>query len=262
MWQFVSRAFFLLGCASTAMGFVGVDRGEILLPLQPGKAASGVVTVTNSSAVRTTVSLSVDDFAIENGRPAFNSNSHPRALGKRLTVFPTSVDLEPGASQQVRVILDPGPGPFTAGTYWAVVFVQTSRLQEMLAPGTERQVQVRTIERVGVFVFADAEPERKPLPSDVEITGLAVATDKLVLTIRNPAKYLRIVTDGAVLVTPHRGGAAQKWPISTFRLLPESMLSVDVPIPAAAAGLGRASVLVTVDYGAPDLVAGEQEFTF
>lgn len=243
-------------------GFVGVDHSELLFKLEPGKGAAATVTVTNSGEELSTVSLSIDDFAIADGKPNFNSQTHPRALASRLTVFPTTFDLKAGESREVQVLLDPGDGPFDPGTYWAVVFVQTSRLTDMVPPGGDRQVKVRVVERVGVFVFADAKPEPRPLPADVEVVGLERQEGRLLLAVRNPSRYLRMVTEGYVEVTPLNGGASQRWPMQTFRLLPGSLVRHEIPVPESAVGLGRCNVLVALDYGAEELVAGEQEFEF
>jgi P pilus assembly chaperone PapD len=259
-------ALVALGCSlvfpSSALAFVGVDRGEVLLELVPGKGASASVTVTNSGETKSSVSLSVDDFAIEGGRPNFNSEPHARALARRLSVFPTSFDLAPGESKEVRVLLDPGAEASASGTHWAVIFMQTSRLADMVPPGGDRQVQVKLVERVGVFVFADAQPEPKPLPDDVAVTSLVRDGEVMKLSVRNPSQYLRMVRDGYVLVTPLQGGAAQRWPLQVFRLLPNSTVQAEIAVPATAAGLGKCNVLVALDYGSADLVAGEQEFTF
>jgi len=243
-------------------GFVGVDRGELLFKLVPGQGAASIVNVTNSGTGLSTVSLSIEDFRIADGRPDFNSQAHSRALADRLTVFPTNFELKAGESREVQVLLDPGDGPFESGTYWAVVFVQTSRLADMVPPGGDRQVQVRLVERVGVFAFADAEPEPRPFPADVEITGLEKSDKGLVVSVKNPSRYLRLVTEGYVLATPLDGGAAQRWPMQTFRVLPGSVVQTEIPVPESAAGLGRCNVLVALDYGAEELVAGEREFEF
>jgi P pilus assembly chaperone PapD len=259
---FFSALALLFAMAAPLDAFVGVDRGELLFTLAPGQGASNRVTVTNSGTERSTVSLAIDDFAIVDGKPVFDSQAHGRALAARLTAFPTSFELEPGASREVQVIMDPGDGPFEPGTSWAVLFVQTSRLADMMPPGGDRQVQVRLVERVGVFVFADAEPEPRPRPSDVEIVGLERAEGKMLLAVRNPSRYLRLVTEGYVVVTPLDGRPAERWPVQTFRLLPESLMRHEIPVPASAVGLGKCNVLVVLDYGAEDLVAGEQEFEF
>lgn len=256
----VLLAFF---AASEALGaFVGVDRGELFLELVPGKGAASTFTVTNGGDTYSTVSLSIDDFAIAGGRPDFNSQPHPRALARQLTIFPTNLELAPGESREVRVLLDPGQGAFEAGTHWAVVFMQTTRLADMVPPGGDRQVQVRLVERVGVFVFADARPEPRPLADDVAVTALQFEDGVLKLAVKNPSKYLRMVREGYVLVTPLGGGAAQRWPVQVFRLLPDSTVRAEIPVPPSAAGLGRCNVLVALDYGSTEMVAGEQEFTF
>jgi len=251
-----------LGFPRPAAAFVGVDRGELLMELVPGKGASATITVTNGGDTKSAVALSIDDFAIEGGRPVFNSQPHARALARRLAVFPTSFDLAPGEAREVRVLLEPGVDANESGTHWAVIFMQTSRLADMVPPGGDRQVQVKLVERVGVFVFADAQPEPKPLPDDVAVTALVREGEVLKLSVRNPSPYLRMVRDGYVLVTPLKGGAAQRWPLQVFRLLPNSTVQTEIVVPAAAVGLGRCNVLVALDYGSADLVAGEQEFTF
>ena len=245
-----------------AAAFVGVDRGEVLLELVPGKGASASITVTNGGDKKSAVSLSIDDFEIKGGRPEFNSQSHARALARRLSVFPTSFELAPGEAKEVRVLLEPGTEANVSGTHWAVIFMQTSRLADVVPPGGDRQVQVKLVERVGVFVFADAQPEAKPLPDDVAVTALKRDGEVMRLSVRNPSPYLRMVRDGYVLVTPLKGGAAQRWPVQVFRLLPNSTVQAEIGVPAASAGLGKCSVLVALDYGSADLVAGEQEFTF
>ena len=252
----------VLASPAALMGFVGVDRGELLFSLVPGKGAASTVNVSNSGTELSTVSLSIEDFGIKDGKPDFTSQAHSRALAGKLTVFPTSFELKGGESREVQVLLDPGDGPFEAGTYWAVLFVQTSRLADMVPPGGDRQVQVKVVERVGVFVFADADPEPRPLPADVEITGLVKSGKNLVVSVKNPSRYLRLVTEGYVLATPLNGGAAQRWPMQTFRVLPGSVARAEIPVPDTAAGLGRCNVLVALDYGAEELVAGEQEMEF
>jgi hypothetical protein len=211
--------------------------------------------------------ITVDWDGGESNQFAFFPNLHEpfdraksTGLIRRFTIDLSSRSND--TSREVQVILDPGDGPFEPGTSWAVLFVQTSRLADMVPPGGDRQVQVRLVERVGVFVFADAEPEPRPLPSDVEITGLERADGKMFLAVSNPSRYLRLVTEGYVVVTPLDGRPAERWPVQTFRLLPDSLMKHEIPVPPSAVGLGKCNVLVVLDYGAEDLVAGEQEFEF
>ena len=98
-----------------------------------------------------------------------------------------------------------------------------------------------------------------PVTSD---GGLTFEDGVLKLDVKNPAQYLRMVREGYVLVTPLSGGAAQRWPVQVFRLLPDSTMHAEIPVPPSATGLGKCNVLVALDYGSKDLVAGEQEFKF
>lgn len=261
----------LLALALVAAPFItragvtlGVDQAELITDLVPGEKRVLKLKVSNSGTDATPVTVYTEDWQINRGEPDFNNQTHARALGRRVTVSPASFDLAPGASREVTVVLDPGSEPFAAGSYWSAVFVQNARLAP--APVTAKTeglgAQMRVIERIGVLLFADSVPEAKPLPADIAITDIKRTPAGLDVTVKNPSPYMRLANAATVSLTPFAGGATQKIPLHSFRLLPGSSQDVAVALPAAADGIGRTSVLAVIDYGAKDLVVGEARLTF
>jgi P pilus assembly chaperone PapD len=241
---------------------IGVDKAELITDLARGEKRVMKLTVTNSGTDATPVTVYSEDWQIARGEPDFNNQTHPRALGGRVTVSPASFDLSGGASQEVTVVVDAGSEAFLAGSYWAAVFVQSARLAPVAKGGADRGTQMRIVSRVGVLLFADNAPEVLPLPADVEITGIKRTTDGLSISVKNPSPYMRMASSAVVSVTPLAGGETTKIPLRSFRLLPGSTQEIAVELPATVTGLGRSSVLAVIDYNAQDLVVGEARLTF
>jgi P pilus assembly chaperone PapD len=241
---------------------IGVDKAELITDLAAGEKRILKLTVTNSGSEATPVTVYPEDWQIINGAPDFNNQTHPRALGRRVTVAPTNFDLAPGAAQEVTVVVDAGTDPFTAGSYWSAVFVQTARLAPPPPTAAGRGAQMRIVERIGVLLFADSAPEPKPLPADIAITGIKRTPTGLGVAVRNPSPYMRLASSATVSLTPLSGGQTQTIPLRAFRLLPGATQEIAIDLPAAVAGLGRTSVLAVIDYGAQDLVVGEARLTF
>jgi P pilus assembly chaperone PapD len=179
-----------------------------------------------------------------------------------VTVSPSSFDLAPGAAKEVTVVLDPGSGPFDAGSYWSAVLVQSSRLAPTTAGTDNHATQMRIVERIAVLVFADSAPESKPLPADVSITGIKRTAEGLGVMVNNPSAYMRLISSTALSITPLSGGDTVRVPVRSFHLLPGCNQELDIRLPNDVAGLGRTSVMAAIDYGAKDLVVGDARLTF
>jgi P pilus assembly chaperone PapD len=249
----------LLGSAAVT---IGVDKAELITDLASGEKRILKLKVTNSGTEATPVTVYPEDWQIIKGVPDFNNQTHPRALGRRVTVAPASFDLAPGGAQEVTVVVEAGNEPFAAGSYWSAVFVQTARLAPAATTAEGRGAQMRIVERIGVLLFADCVPEAKPLPDDIAITGIARTPQGLGLSVKNPSPYMRLAASATISLTPLSGGETKMIPLRSFRLLPESSQEIAIELPADVAGLGRTSALAVIDYGAQDLVVGEARLTF
>lgn len=255
---------FVLGASLTparAQVSFGVDRTELLTDLAADTTRTLRFNVNNPGTETLPFTVYAEDFEIANGAPVMSKKSGPRSIAARITPFPASFELKPGESREVTLTLASGPGPFTPGSYYAAVFVQSSRLAEPMAPGSQRSAQVNVVRRLGLYVIADHKPEPRPLPPDVTITGLTRTASGVTLTVRNPSPYMRSVGNGSLQLTALSGGKPHAIAIRSFRLLPETETTIDIAVPAKLK-LGDANVLAVVDYGAEELLVGEQRMKF
>jgi len=255
--------FVLCACLTSARAELsfGVDHTELVTDLVPGTTRTLRFHVDNPGTETVPFTVYTEDFEVAKGTPVFSQKSGARSLAARITPFPASFELKPGEVREITLTLDAGPGPFAPGSYYAAVFVQSSRLAEPVAAGDQRSARVNVVRRLGLYVFADHKPETQPLPPDVSMTALTRTANGVTLTIKNPSPYVRFVSSGNLQLTALSGGKPHAVAIRPFKLLPETETTIDVTVPAKVQ-LGDANVLAVVDYGAEELLVGEQRMKF
>jgi P pilus assembly chaperone PapD len=263
---------FLLALALAAAPFIAsatptsttiaVNKAELITDLVPNEKRVLQLSVTNSGTVAVPITVYSEDWQIAKGVPDYNNQTHARALGKRVSVTPTNFDLAPGTSQEVTVVVDAGPGPFVDGSYWSAIFVQNSHLTATPVDDKSHGAQMRIVQRIAVLLFADSNPETGPLPADVAITDIKRSLGGVDVSVSNPSAYMRMVSGALVTLTPLAKGETIKMPLHSFRLLPGCSQDVAAIIPSSFTGIGRASVMAVIDYGARDLVSGEARLVF
>ena len=249
-----------LATASAEISF-GVDQTGLITDLVPGTTRTLRFNVDNPGTETIPFTVYAEDYEMVNGTRIFSKKAGPRALAARLTPFPASFELKPGEVREITVTLNAGPGPFIPGSYYAAIFVQSSRLSEPVSAGEQRTSQINVVRRVGVYVLADYQAEPRPLPADVTMIGLTRTASGVSLKLKNPSPYVRFVISGSLQVTAISGGKPTAIAIRSFRLLPEGETTFEVPVPAKLK-LGDANVLAVVDYGAEELLVGEQRMKF
>jgi P pilus assembly chaperone PapD len=247
---------------ASAAASISVDRAELVTDLVPNEKRMLTLKVSNAGSEATPITVYSEDWQIIKGEPDFNNRTHARALGRRVTVAPASFELAPGASEEVTVVVDAGPGKLDAGSYWSAIFVQSAHLAPVTTEAVGRGAQMRIVERIGVLLFADCAPEAKPLPADIAITDIKRTAEGLDISVKNPSTYMRLVSSAVISVTPYAGGDTTKIPFHAFRLLPSATSHLAVALPTSATSLGKSSVMAVIDYGAKDLVVGEARITF
>jgi hypothetical protein len=72
---------------------------------------------------------------------------------------------------------------------------------------------------------------------------------------------MRYVSNGSLQLTAVSGGKPTALPLRSFRLLPGTETTVETALPSKVKA-GEANVLAVVDYGAEELLVGEQQLKF
>lgn len=255
--------FLLAACLTSARADVsfGVDRTELVTDLVAGTTRTLRFNVSNSGTETVPFTVYAEDFEVANGTSVFSKKPGARSLAARITPFPASFELKPGEAREVTLTLDAGPGPFTPGSYYSAIFVQSSRLAEPVTPGEQRASSINVVRRLGLYVFANHQPEAQPLPPDVTMTELTRTGTGVTLKFKNSSPYVRFVGSGSLQLTAISGGKPHAVAIRPFRLLPETETTIQQSV-ADKLKLGDTNVLAVVDYGAAELLVGEQRMKF
>ncbi len=235
-----------------------VEVNQLDLQLRPVGAHPVTATfgVRNSGAAATTVQIHLEDWdRQEDGTNRFLPlGSIWGSCGERLQAFPTTLSLAPGQSQIVRVTFTPDSTAATPAECWSIVFVEQPPPPPR-AGGNGLVLQVRT----GVKVYVtppglerSATVERLELLPGADSNGvrhvrLAVRNDGAVHFEAVTRLEIRLPGDSVV------GSVA----LPTIYALPGALAVETVALPVLRPG--RYVLLLFVDYGAPDLLAGQLE---
>lgn len=239
-----------------------VNQLELVLTPATPLARTAVVSVKNDSnePQQATVSLGDWDRDESGANRFFPLGTTPQSCRDRLKVFPATLRLEPGASQDVRVTLERPDS--LAATCWSIVFVETARrapnpnihgtqLVYVIRTGIKVYVEPPGLARDGALEDLRVQPHvrRADAPKDSSSIDAVVA-------FRN-AGALPLAAHGSIEVRRQDNSLVGKVEVPDFPVLPGALRRLEVPLPPLAAG--HYVLLVLLDYGGAELAAGQVE---
>jgi hypothetical protein len=245
----------VLGLALTAPSSadisVDVAPAKYELQTQPGKQETFPITVRNTSGSAVHIVASLADYTVgPTGNYAFNApGKSPYSLSKAISINPREFDLEPGSFTQVRFSVDvPGTA---AGEYSNLVFFTTRP--------TRHSGGLSIVERIASKIYVMI-PETTRIGGEVD--------DVKAQTLNDGEHYL---------VDFHNTGNAHVYLSGRVEIKQGGMVVDRIPFPQGmlveragkrlidAVGKklapGSYSVVAMVDYGGPNLVAGQANIT-
>jgi hypothetical protein len=245
----------VLGLAFTAPSSadisVDVSPAKYELQTQPGKQETFPITVRNTSNAAVHIVASLSDYAVgPTGNYAFAPpGKSPFSLSKTITINPREFDLEPGSFTQVRFSVDV---PATAaGEYSSLVFFTTRP--------TRHGAGLSIVERIASKIYV-------MIPESTRIGG--EVDDVKAQSLGDGQHYLVDFhnTGNAHVYLSGRVEVKQGSVVVDRVAFPQGMLverSGKRLIDAVGKKLapGSYSVVALVDYGGPNLVAGQANIT-
>ena len=275
MFDFVHQSFFRLWCPmagavlaaslslaalpATAGAQLTIDQLELQLDPHSVDRKVGLFSITNEGTEAVQVALHAEDWdRAESGENRFFPlGSQPHSCGEKLSIFPLSLRLEPGATGQIRVSAD-GLAELPDAC-WQIVFAETARPPR--PAGAQRAILY--VVRTGVKVYV----ERSGLPKDGAVEDVALkahllpngvpavpAARDLVIAFRNTGA-ISLRTTGSVEFRRADNSVAAVATITEFPTLPGARRNVAVALPRLAAGTYTA--LAMLDFGGSEIAAGQ-----
>jgi hypothetical protein len=245
----------VLGLAFTAPSSadisVDVAPAKYELQTQPGKQETFPITVRNTSNAAVHIVASLSDYAVgPTGSYAFSApGKSPYSLSKTISINPREFDLEPGTFTQVRFSVDVPAN--AAGEYSNLVFFTTRP--------TRKGAGLSIVERIASKIYV-------MIPDTTHIGG--EVDDVKTQSLGDGQHYLVDFhnTGNAHVYLSGRVEVKQGGTVVDRVAFPQGMLverSGKRLIDAVGKKLapGSYSVVAMVDYGGPNLVAGQANIT-
>ena len=230
---------------------VDVSPAKYELQTQPGKQETFPITVRNTSNATMHIVASLSDYVLgPTGNYAFAPpGKSPYSLSKQITINPREFDLEPGAFTQVRFSVDVPAN--ASGEYNNLVFFTTRP--------TRKGGGLSIVERIASKVYVMI-PETTHISGDVDDVKAQSLDDgqHYLVGFRNTGNA-HVYLSGRVEIK--QGGTVVERIAFPQGLLVERAGKRLIDAAGKKLAPGSYSVVALVDYGGPNLVAGQANFT-
>jgi P pilus assembly chaperone PapD len=245
---------FVLGAAAPLKAQLEVNRLELQLRPTIARPITTTILVRNRDASATTAQIHIEDWdRLANGTNRFlPAGTVAGSCGPRLQAFPTTLSLAPGDSQAVRLTWTPDSSGVPAAECWAIVFIEQPPPPPRRG-GSALAVQVRT----GVKVYVT--PPNLARSASIEQLALAPGADsggrrKVSLRVRNEGA-VHFEAKASLEIRRPDDTMVDSLGLPDLYALPGAAAEQEDRLPALPPG--RYVLLLLVDYGAPDLLAGQ-----
>lgn len=224
--------------------------------VSPGGSATGIITVTNNANMNQAFSVDFGDFdASRAGKSKFMEKGEmARSCADWLSATPALFELQPGESQQIRVVMDVPQDSTALIARWAVAYIRLN--EERVATqdqGNDLIVNLNQSYRFGVYIF---QTPPNAVYAKGELIDFKQNDDQLILRLRNVGETFLKCNSYAEFTNLQTGEISRLKP-KNFTVLPASNRDVTFIIPKDFAP-GKYSVLGVLDYGNRDEVAAAE----
>lgn len=246
VWLLPSLAALVAVVAVSAPASAQFSVRPVIHHYSPGSSATRIITVRNDGDAPRQLRIEVADFDRDpSGAHRFlAAGEHERSCAQRMEVFPDQLHLEPGASADVRVALDPGPR-----TCWSIVFAET------VEGGREG---IRIGRRIGAKIFGHGPGASRRLVVDSVTAEAGSDSVEVAFWVANrggiPAR-----PEGTVELRTVSGEVVGRRELRPFGVLPGRVRRVRVSV-AAELDSGRHLAVPILDGGGDHLVGGQGAF--
>jgi P pilus assembly chaperone PapD len=247
-------------CASASSLHAQLTIEELELYIAPSTGSDNGRTfrVRNDADRIVQASVAIEDWdRAEDGVNRFyEAGTQANSCASKLTVFPRSLRLEPGASANVRVsIADAGA---RTSSCWSIVFVESKQAPDSI--GRQLTYTVRT----GVKIYVepnglarDGEIEELTLVNHVKTAATDSATRDIRIAFRNSGG-VQLRVKSAIEVRRLDNSLVQRIDVPMFPVLPAVRRVVTSALPVLPKG--RYVILALLDFGGDEIAAGQIQY--
>lgn len=237
---------------------LSVDRVEAMIRPTSQREREVVINVRNDGDKTVQAVIRLEDWnrTNEGTNQWFPVGTQRGSCGKALSVFPLTASLDPGGSQNIRIMLDSALAP--SSECWSAAIVET------VQAGVRQGLQVGYVLRTAVKLYV----QPPGLRADGEIPALRVAADGTQSASADSARHIEVefentgtvhvVAQGTVEFRRPDNSVAARVALPTVYTLPQARQIVKTGMPHLPPG--RYVILATLDFGGVEIAAAQIEY--
>ena len=146
----------------TAVGqSVSVAPSRLYYKVNPGQSKAQTVKVTNNSGKKQTFQISFTDFEApgSNGKSSFlKPGESPNSLVKNISANPSLLELEPGQSRDVQILLELPNLPESNKVKWGALMIKLTKERSEATKLGGNNMGMGIVETVGIVVHVFQTP--------------------------------------------------------------------------------------------------------
>ena len=255
---------FFISLYSTLMAQnVAVSPSRLYFKEVPGSSRAQTIRVSNNGDKAESFQITFNNFASEGnqGKTQILEDGDERGCAQWLSATPAFFELEPGTSQEVKIMLQIPNIPEANNVRWAIAAVKLAKEKTGSGSGSEKETGMQIVQTFQFLIHIFQTPpsvkhkeaivlsfKRLSQAGDsVQVLGMEVAN--VGETILDCAPYLDIVNVST--------GATQRVKTRGFSILPGGQREIKLSLPKDLPK-GKYSVLGVIDYGSDSDLAGAE----
>ncbi len=245
---------------------VAVTPSHLNYNLKAGESKTQEVKITNETKIKRSFRITLKDFDMNNaGKPVFmDAGKSEHSISRWLSVSPTLVELQPGASAKIRMTLNLPDSDGVNRAAWCIALIEEVKDRESLEPeGGDKKISLGIIPSVGFGVYIYQNPPNVAINKveikNFKLQGADKAHRAIELTLSNTGDGIASCS-AYIELTNSRTGKSQRLMVKRFTILPGYTRNYLYQLPENL-DKGKYSAVGVLDFGSKDEVeAAELEF--
>lgn len=259
----LTAMFLISPCSVLIAQNVAVSPSRLYFKEAPGSSRAQTIRVTNNGDKPESFQVTFNNFASEGnqGKTQILEDGDERGCAQWLSATPAFFELQPGTSQEIKIMLQVPNTPEANNVRWAIAAVKLAKEKTGSGSGSDQETGMQIVQTfqflIHIFQTSPAVKHKEAnvlsfkklsqAGDSVQVLGMEVAN--VGETILDCAPYLDIVNIST--------GVSQRVKTRGFSILPGGQREIKLNLPKDLPK-GKYSVLGVIDYGSDSDLAGAE----
>jgi P pilus assembly chaperone PapD len=251
MKRFSLLSLFLTICSLSFSQKFAIQPGILHYQLEPGKAQSQVVRITNTSDEKITFQAYLGDWLRDStgGHEYYRADTLSQSCASWVKLNKNFIEIAPRKTEELMIVLR---GPAEPNLYnkmrWAMLFLQSVQEKDS-ARGKSKVVktEIKEVMRVGIHIYQTPPSVIKAAAQAVSLKKVDSSYNKYAFSVANSGQVM-LQCKASLTLTAIESGQEFKLDKVEFPMFPAGKRSVNFEVPSTIPK-GKYSALAVLDIG-------------